>query len=46
MPFKELLTALHDAGKFILHIVLIPVLAALKAVNMGLQHLIDELGKV
>jgi hypothetical protein len=31
---------------FILHVVLIPILVALKALDAGIIHLIDELSKV
>ncbi len=43
---KALLTALHDVGQWLLHVILIPVLAALKALDTGIQHLIMELSKV
>lgn len=46
MPIKNLLTALHDAGKWLLHIALIPVVASLKAISVGLEHIVEALAKV
>lgn len=43
---QNLLTALHDTGRLVLHTILIPVIAGLKALDAGVQHLITELGKV
>lgn len=46
MPIKSLLDAIHDSVRWVLHIVLIPLIAVLKAVDTGVQHLITELSKV
>lgn len=46
MPLKTFLTSALDALQWILHVVLIPVIAVLKAIDTGIQHLITELGKV
>ncbi len=43
---KTLLNAIHDVVHAGLHIVLIPVVAALKAVVAGLTHLLAEIEKV
>lgn len=43
---KELLSAIHDVGIWILHVILILPLAGLKALDTGIQHLITELNKV
>lgn len=45
MPVKELLNAIHDTVRFVGHVLLIPVIAILKAVDGGAQHLINELSK-
>lgn len=45
-PTKGFLVALHDFGKWILHVALIPVIAVFKAVCTGLQHLYDALSKI
>lgn len=44
--FKSLLNAIHDVVHLGLHIVLIPVMASLKAVIAGLTHLEAELSKI
>jgi hypothetical protein len=46
MVFKELLAALHDAGKAVVHIILIPVVATLKGISSFTAHLVEELSKV
>lgn len=46
MPFKVLLSSIHDVGVWLLHVILIPVLAVLKATDTLCQHLITELSKV
>lgn len=46
MPFKTLLNAIHDTVQWTLHVVLIPVLAVLKAIQSAVSHLIEELSKV
>lgn len=46
MPFRELLNSIHDVLRFIAHAALVPVIALLKAIDGGCQHLIAELGKV
>lgn len=46
MPFKALLTAIHDSAQWVLHVLLIPVISMLKALDAGVQHLITELSKV
>jgi len=43
---KNLLIAIHDVGQWLLHVILIPVLIGLKALDTGIQHLINELSKV
>lgn len=45
-PIKPLLASLHDAGQWLLHIALIPVVGGLKAVCVGLQHLYEALDKI
>ena len=45
-PLKNLLNALHDTCKWALHICLIPVIAALKAISVGLEHITEALGKI
>ena len=44
--FKNLLNAIHDVVKGLLHAVLVPVVAVLKAVIAGLTHLLIEVEKV
>lgn len=46
MPIKDLLNAFHDTVKFIGHVILIPFIAVLKAIDSGCQHLITELSKI
>ena len=46
MPFKELLNSIHDSLRFLAHSALVPVIAVLKAVDAGVQHLVSELSKV
>jgi len=46
MPFQPFLIALHDVGKWLLHVVLIPVVAGLKALISGLTYIHDEIAKV
>lgn len=42
---KELLNYFHTAIKRLLHVILIPVVALLKAMIAGLQYIHDELEK-
>jgi len=43
---KQLLTALHDVGQWLLHVILILPIAALKALDSGIQHLLSQLEKL
>lgn len=45
MPFANLLKSIHDAAQWLLHVILIPVIAVLNAAISGLTHLRDELAK-
>lgn len=45
-PIKPFLSSLHDIAQWCLHIALIPVMACLKAVIFGLQHMFDALSKI
>ncbi len=44
--FKELLNAIHNTLHSLFHIVLIPVVTGLKALDAGIQHLLSEITKV
>jgi len=46
MVLKELLNAIHDTLKWVLHVVLIPVIAALKGITTVTTHVTTELEKV
>lgn len=46
MPVKELLNSIHDTVRWLGHVALIPVIAALNAVIAGATHVRDELGKI
>ena len=44
--FKDLIVALESTAKNILHVVLVPVVAVLKAIDAFITHLITEFTKI
>jgi hypothetical protein len=46
MAIKELLNAIHDVFRWLLHIILIPLVALLKGITSVSSHLTTELEKV
>jgi hypothetical protein len=43
---KSILRSIRDGVQWLLHVLLIPFMAVLKATDAGIQHLLTELGKV
>ncbi len=46
MPLKPFLNAFHDLVRWLGHVALIPVIAAMKGLDALIQHLVSELSKV